>query len=83
MTPFLPQPWVAKDMGYKLIAYDTTERGPAGDASFRDRRQAENIKARTFDVDVGAKVFIIADRGHASEETAQDGWTPMASVLNG
>src|SRR5438477_11503540 len=72
---------VAKDMGYKLIAYDTKERGPSGDASFRDRTQAENIKARTFDLDPGAKVFVIAGRGHASEETAQDGWTPMASVL--
>jgi hypothetical protein len=72
---------LAKDMGYKLIAYDTTERGPSGDASFRDRTQAENIKARTFDLDPQSKVFIIAGRGHASEETAQDGWTPMASVL--
>src|SRR2546423_8592267 len=72
---------VAKDMGYKLIAYDTEERGPSGDASFRDRTQAENIKARTFDLDPRAKVFILAGRGHASEETAQDGWTPMASVL--
>lgn len=72
---------VAKDLGYKLIAYDTQERGPAGDASFRDRTQAENIKARTFDIDPEAKVFVIAGRGHASEEIAQDGWTPMASVL--
>ena len=72
---------VAKDMGYKLIAYDTKERGPSGDASFRDRTQAENIKARTFDLDPQAKVFVIAGRGHASKETAQDGWTPMASVL--
>jgi hypothetical protein len=72
---------VAKDMGYKLIAYDTKERGPSGDESFRDRTQAENIKARTFDLDPSAKVLILAGRGHASEETAQDGWTPMASVL--
>ncbi|HEX8844682.1 MAG TPA: hypothetical protein VF791_08570 [Pyrinomonadaceae bacterium] len=72
---------LAKDLGYKLIAYDTKERGPAGDASFRDRTQAENIKARTFDLDPHAKVLILAGRGHASEETAQDGWTPMASVL--
>ena len=72
---------VAKDLGYKLIAYDTKERGPSGDASFRDRTQAENIKARTFDRDPHAKVLILAGRGHASEEVAQDGWTPMASVL--
>jgi hypothetical protein len=72
---------VAKDLGYKLIAYDTQERGPSGDESFRDRKQAENIKARTFDLDPHAKVVILAGRGHASEETAQDGWTPMASVL--
>jgi hypothetical protein len=72
---------VAKDMGYKLIAYDTKERGPSGDESFRDRKQAENIKARTFDLDPHAKVIILAGRAHASEETAPDGWTPMASVL--
>jgi hypothetical protein len=72
---------VAKGLGYKLIAYDTKESGPRGDDSFRDRTQAENIKARTFDRDSSAKVFVIAGRGHASEETAQDGWTPMASVL--
>ena len=72
---------VAIDMGYKLVAYDTKERGPSGDASFRDRTQAENIKARIFDLDPYAKVLILAGRGHASEETAQDGWTPMASVL--
>ena len=72
---------VAKEMGYELVAYDTMERGPSGDASFRDRTQAENIKARTFDLDPHAKVLILAGRGHASEETAQDGWTPMASVL--
>ena len=71
----------AKDLGYKLVAYDTKERGPSGDASFRDRTQAENIKRRTFDLDPEAKVFIIAGRGHASEEAAQDGWTPMAAVL--
>jgi len=63
---------VAKSTGYKLVAYDTTERGSGVDASFRDRTQAENIKARTFDRDPQAKVFIIAGRGHASEETAQD-----------
>lgn len=72
---------VAKDMGYKLIAYDTKERGPSGDESFRDRTQAENIKARTFDLDPHTKVIVFAGRGHASEETAQGGWTPMASVL--
>src|SRR5437773_2317049 len=72
---------MAKSMGYKLISYDTSERGPSGDASFRDRKQAENIKARTFNLDPRAKVFVIAGRGHASEETAPDGWTPMASVL--
>ncbi len=71
----------AKSLGYKLIAYDTKERGPSADSSFRDRTQAENIKARIFDQDPQAKVFIIAGRGHASEEIAQDGWTPMASVL--
>lgn len=71
----------ARSLGYKLIAYETEVRGPTGDDSFRDRTQAENIKARVFDHDPHAKVFIIAGRGHASEETALGGWTPMASVL--
>ena len=68
----------AKELGYTLIAYDTKERGGAG---FRDKTQAQNIKARIFDGDAQAKVFVIAGRGHASEEMAADGWTPMASVL--
>lgn len=71
----------AISLGYKLIAYDTQERGPSGDDSFRDRTQAERIKSRIFDHDPQAKVFVIAGRGHASEETALGGWTPMASVL--
>ena len=71
----------ANDLGYKLIAYDTRERDPNGGTSFRDRRQAENIKQRIFDRDPHAKVLILAGRGHASEEPTQDGWTPMASVL--
>src|SRR5437588_10775025 len=71
----------AKDLGYKLIAYETKERGPAGDGSFGDRTQAENIKARVFDRDPQAKVFIVAGRLHASEELAADGWTPIAAVL--
>ena len=71
----------AKGLGYKLIAYETKDRGPAGDSSFRDRTQAENIKARIFDRDPQAKVFIVAGRLHASEEPAPGGWTPMAAVL--
>ena len=71
----------AMDLGYKLVAYETKEPGPADDRSFRDRTQAENIKARIFDRDPQAKVLIIAGRLHASEEPAPDGWTPMASVL--
>ena len=71
----------ARGLGYKLIAYETKERGPVGDDSFRDRTQAENIKARIFDPDPQAKVFIIAGRLHASETPPRGGWTPMASVL--
>ncbi|HKP37576.1 MAG TPA: hypothetical protein VJT71_12030 [Pyrinomonadaceae bacterium] len=71
----------AINLGYELIPYDTNKLGPRGDSSFRDRTQAERIKARIFDRDPHAKVLIIAGRGHASEEPAQDGWTPMASVL--
>lgn len=72
---------VAKALGYRLIAYDTKERGEAGDISFRDRTQAHNIFDRVFKRDPKAKVFIVAGRGHAAEEPANDGWTPMASVL--
>lgn len=71
----------AKALGYRLVAYDTKERGEAGDTSFRDRTQAHHIKQRIFDQDPEARVFVIAGRGHASEEVAADGWTPMASVL--
>ncbi len=71
----------AIDMGYRLVAYEETARGPDGDDSFRDRRQAENIQARIFAKDPAAKVLVLAGRGHASESTAPDGWTPMASVL--
>jgi hypothetical protein len=71
----------AKRLGYQLISYDTSERGPDGDHSFRDRTQAANIKARVFDRDPIGKVLVIAGRGHASETVAQDGWTPMASEV--
>ncbi|MBL8696045.1 MAG: hypothetical protein JNJ88_18260 [Planctomycetes bacterium] len=71
----------AKQLGYKLIAYDTRERGPEGDNSFRDRTQAAHIKARVLDRDADAKVFVIAGRLHASEMAAADGWTPMAAAL--
>jgi hypothetical protein len=68
-------------LGYALVAYDTREVGPPGDASFRDKTQAENLVRCIFTKDPEAKVFVIAGRGHASEIVAPDGWTPMASVL--
>ncbi|MCH8135158.1 MAG: hypothetical protein IIB77_04165, partial [Proteobacteria bacterium] len=71
----------AKSLGFKLVAYDTSERGPPGDHSFRDRTQAEQIQARLFADDPTAKVFVVAGRGHAAELKQSDGWTPMASVL--
>lgn len=71
----------ALKLGYKLVAYEARGRYPAGDENYRDRTQAENIKARVFDRDPAAKVFVIAGRAHAAESTARDGWTPMASVL--
>jgi hypothetical protein len=71
----------ALDLGYRLIAYDSAERGPEGDAGFRDRRQAENIITRVLDNDPEARVLVLAGRGHASETPASDGWTPMAAVL--
>jgi hypothetical protein len=71
----------ACQLGYHLIAYDTNERGPEGDRSFRDHTQAANIKSRVFDRDPSAKVIVIAGRLHASEQVAPDGWTPMAATL--
>src|SRR5262249_10994012 len=71
----------ARQLGYRLIAYAPRERGPVGDASCRDRTQAANLKARVFDRDPDAKVFVIAGRLHASEKAAPDGWTPMAAAL--
>lgn len=73
----------ALDIGYRLIAYEEAATAPSGDNSFRDRRQAENLQARLFARDPEAKVLVLAGRGHASEMTAPDGWTPMASVLKG
>ena len=72
---------VALDIGYRLIAYEETGESPSGDGSFRDRRQAENLQTRVFARDPQARILVLAGRGHASEETASDGWTPMASVL--
>src|SRR2546423_623017 len=71
----------ARRLGYRLVAYDTAERGPAGDASFRDRTQAANLKSRVFDRDPRAKVLVIAGRLHASKIRAPDGWTPMGFEL--
>lgn len=71
----------ALKLGYKLVAYEARGSFPAGDENYRDRTQAENIKARVFDRDPAAKVLILAGRAHAAESAASDGWTPMASVL--
>jgi hypothetical protein len=71
----------ATRLGYRLVAYDTTERGPPDDGSFRDRRQAENLKRLVFDADPAARLFVLAGRGHAAEVPPADGWKPMASVL--
>jgi hypothetical protein len=72
---------VARQLGYTLVAYDTSERSPPGDGSLRDRRQAENLVARVFDRDPAARLLVLAGRGHAAEVPPADGWTPMASVL--
>lgn len=72
---------VAQELGYRLVPYDTSERGGAGDTSYRDRTQAQNIVSRVFANDPSAKVVVFAGRGHASEQVASDGWTPMAYVL--
>jgi hypothetical protein len=71
----------ARQLGYHLVAYDTSERGPPGDGSFRDRTQAQNLKRLVFDRDPEAKLLVFAGRGHAAEVPPADGWTPMASVL--
>jgi hypothetical protein len=72
---------VALELGYRLVAYEEYGQGPPDDRSFRDRRQAENLHARTFARDSTARVLVLAGRGHAAEVVAQDGWTPMAAVL--
>jgi hypothetical protein len=71
----------ATSLGYRLIAYDTTERGPAGDAGFRDRAQAQNIENRALRAEPEARVLVLAGRGHAAEVPPADGWRPMAAVL--
>jgi hypothetical protein len=71
----------ARQLGWRLVAYDTSERGPAGDGSFRDRTQAQNLKRLVFDRDPEAKLLVFCGRGHAAEVPPKDGWTPMASVL--
>ena len=71
----------ARELGYTLIAYDTSERGPPDDDSFRDRTQAENLVRLVFERDPEAKLLVLAGRGHAAEVPPADGWTPMASVL--
>jgi len=71
----------AVKLGYRLVAYDTNERGPPGDGSFRDRTQAESLVKRIFAGDEKAKALVLCGRGHAAEIAPADGWTPMASVL--
>jgi hypothetical protein len=71
----------ARKLGWTLIAYDTSERGPDGDGSFRDRTQAQNLQRLVLDADPKAKLLVLAGRAHAAETVAADGWTPMASVL--
>jgi hypothetical protein len=71
----------AQELGYVLVSYDTRERGPDGDDSFRDRTQAHNLVERVFARDSAAKLLILAGRLHASEIAGPDGWTPMAHVL--
>src|SRR5712671_4022528 len=71
----------ARQLGYQLIAYDTAERGPQGDGSFRDRTQAQTLERLVFARDPKAKLLVFAGRGHAAEVPPPDGWTPMASVL--
>jgi hypothetical protein len=70
---------VAQELGYLLISYDTREQGT--EPGFRDVMQARNLKERVLDRDPGAKVVVLAGRGHASEVASADGWTPMAHVL--
>lgn len=71
----------AQALGYVLVSYDTRERGPDGDASFRDRTQAGNLVERVFARDPGARLVVLAGRSHAAEVPGTDGWTPMAHVL--
>jgi len=73
---------VAVDLGYQLVPYEATERGPPDEPGFRDRRQAENVHEAVFAKDPEARVLVLAGRAHAAERPAADGWTPMAAVLS-
>lgn len=80
-TVFASAVRTALKLGYKLVAYDTSERGPDGDGSFRGRTQAQNQKRLVSYRDQEAKLLVFAGHGHAAEVPPADGWTPMASVL--
>lgn len=74
----------ARSQGFELVAYE--EEGepctdPPGDPQFcanrRDRAQAENLKARVFDKDPGAKLVVHAGFDHVRKD-GRGAWKTMA-----
>lgn len=79
-------------LGYKLVPYESfaaPPKGPDNDPEFaqnyRERKQAENLKARIFDKDPNAKVIVWAGRAHIYEKSDKGPngaeWKPMAHVF--
>jgi len=75
-------------LGYVVIEYEAgpdvsaprpDDTSPLDAINRRERGQAENIVARVFEQDPGAKLLVYAGRGHISE--SGDEWKPMGSVL--
>lgn len=60
----------ARQLGFTLVSYESNKND-------RDKRQAQNLKEKIFDLDPHAKVLILAVRGRVSERVAEDGWEPL------
>ena len=74
-------------LGYTLVPYEITdeqrEADPPGGLTrqqHRDRSQAQNLYAATFEQDAAAKVLVHAGYSHIEEEESE-GWSPMAFYL--
>lgn len=69
-------------LGFRLVPYETDGVGedapwPVGQ-NVRERGEAANLKARIFDRDPAAKVFVHAGYGHIQKDGSGGDWQPMA-----